>query len=249
MKKHLVIGLGEVGSSLLQVLKKAYDVEGLDSPKGIYPTGEKFDIIHVCIPYYGDGFVEAIKELLARYLQNYNTINFPLTIIHSTVPVGTTQKFGPNTVHSPIRGIHPHLVEGLLGFEKVFGGMRSLEASSYFSAEPLNIRTSHVLDSRITEALKLWDTTQYGWQIILEKEMHNWCVEEFGDKAQEVMDVIYRKANKEYNRIYRDMGRPEVGRPYLKHYHGPIGGHCVIPNAKLLPSTISEVLDQFNETY
>lgn len=245
MKNHLVIGLGEVGGSLLQVLGRAYNVQGLDDPKGIYPQDVDFDILHICIPYFGDGFFEMVHGLIQSFQKNPES----LIIIHSTVPVGTTEKFGPNAVHSPIRGIHPHLVEGILAFEKVFGGLRALEASSYFSCEPLNIRTSHVLDSRITEALKLWDTTQYGWQIILEKEMYNWCIENFGDKASEVMDVIYLKANKEYDRIYTSMGKHEVVRPYLKHYEGQIGGHCVIPNAKLLPSTISEILDEFNNTY
>lgn len=248
MKKHLVVGLGEVGGSLLQVLQKAHDAEGLDHLKNIFPKGVDYDIIHICVPYFGDGFNDVVQKVISTY-GPVPAGTEPLTIVHSTVPVGTTEKFGANTVHSPIRGIHPHLVEGILAFEKVFGGPRALEASSYFSCEPLNIKTSHVLDPRITEALKLWDTTQYGWQIILEKEMYSWCEEYFGDKASEVMEIIYRKANKEYNRVYTNMGRPEVVRPYLKHYDGHIGGHCVIPNSKLLPSTVSELLDEFNDYY
>jgi UDP-N-acetyl-D-mannosaminuronate dehydrogenase len=130
-------------------------------------------------------------------------------------------------VHSPIRGVHPHLAKGIKTFVKYFGGKKAKEAAKVF--ERLGVKTKVFKDARTTEAIKLWDTSQYGRLIMLEKEIHQWCKENKID-----FDAVYTQANKDYNTGYVALGRPEVVRPYLKHMPGPIGGHCVTPNSKLL---------------
>jgi UDP-N-acetyl-D-mannosaminuronate dehydrogenase len=134
-------------------------------------------------------------------------------------------------VHSPIRGVHPNLAKGIKTFVKYFGGKDAKKAASIFSR--LGIKTKVFKEAKTTEALKLWDTTQYGRLIMLEKEIHEWCKENKVD-----FKAVYTEANKDYNEGYTKLGRPEVVRPYLKHVEGPIGGHCVTPNAKLLGKSL-----------
>lgn len=97
-----------------------------------------------------------------------------------------------------------------------------------------------VLDARITEALKLWDTAQLGVSVLLEKEIHRWC------EAHNVpFEWVYSHANETYNTGYRLNGKKHYQRPILEHRPGPIGGHCVMRNAMLLDSwAASLILDK-----
>jgi len=210
--KHLIVGYGEVGQSLGKVIGKHVWVD-----KNLEGTWNKdcVDVVHICIPF---------KNTFDVTVAFYKTVA-PLVIVHSSVPVGTCDAL--DVVHSPIRGVHPHLEEGIRTFVKYFGGRRAIYAAKIFS--DLGIRTKSFKHARTTEAIKLWETTQYGRLIMLEKEIYEYC-----QKNKVDFRYVYTEANKDYNEGYIKLGRPEVVRPYLKHIPGPIGGHCVIPNAKLL---------------
>jgi len=214
---HLIAGYGEVGKSLHEVLGEALYA---DRKSGTWKFGgPSVDVLHICIPYKTPiQFVTAVNKYKV-----YSAAK--LVIVHSTVPVGTCDAL--EVVHSPIRGVHPHLTEGIRTFPKYFGGKRAKESAKIFS--DIGIKTRVYPTARTTEALKLWDTTQYGRLIMLEKEIHRWCVKNKID-----FDAVYTQANKDYNKGYTKLGMPHVVRPYLKHIKGPIGGHCVVPNAKLL---------------
>lgn len=207
---HLTVGLGEVGKAINKIVGGSY----VTTNKSTW-DGSNVDVVHICIPYSKDfwAIVEAYKEVGG------------LVIVHSSVPIGTCDALG--VVHSPIRGVHPHLEEGIRTFVKYFGGDRAHKAATIF--RKLGIKTKVYDQARTTEAIKLWDTTQYGRLIMLEKEIHAFCKKHNLD-----FKAVYTQANKDYNKGYVELGRPEVVRPYLKHIEGPIGGHCVIPNAKLL---------------
>ena len=204
------MGHGEVGKAIHEIVGDAFIA---DFRKNTW-RGEKVDVIHICIPYSKD-----FDGIVRRYKRA------GLVICHSTVPVGTCDRAG--IVHSPIRGVHPHLAEGIRTFVKYFGGKNSARAARIFRR--FGIRVRHFKKATTTEAVKLWDTTQYGRLIMLEKEIYAWC-----KKHKVDFDVIYRRANKDYNEGYIKLGRPEVVRPWLKHIEGKIGGHCVRENAKLL---------------
>jgi UDP-N-acetyl-D-mannosaminuronate dehydrogenase len=156
------------------------------------------------------------------------------------VAVGTSAQF--NAVHSPIRGVHPHLAEGICTFEKYFGGERAVEAADLFASLGINCITTDKAEN--TEAMKLWDTTYYGWNIVFEKAVHAYCEEHRLD-----FDIVYTHANRGYNSGYADLGMDNVQRPVLKHYPGKIGGHCVIPNAKLLGGEIADFILDSDEKY
>jgi UDP-N-acetyl-D-mannosaminuronate dehydrogenase len=223
--KHCVVGYGEVGSALHLVLGEAVWVSK-NNPGTYSPKTDKIDVVHICFPFVNkdDFYAEAKK---------YKEIA-PLVIVHSSVPVGTCDEL--EVVHSPIRGVHPNLAEGIRTFVKYFGGNKSISAAKIF--EDLGIRVKTYPQAKTTEALKLWDTTQYGILILLEKQIHKWCEDNGID-----FDAIYTQANKDYNEGYTKLGRPDVVRPYLKHMPGPIGGHCVLPNAKLLGADLPEDIE------
>lgn len=207
---QLVIGIGQVGTAIQAVLGcKSVDKE-LSEPK-------HYDVIHVCIPY-NENFDEAMKDFIERYTPD-------LIVIHSTVQIGTSEKY--NAVHSPVRGRHPNLEPGVRTFVKFFGGPRALEAARLFAFHGIKIETTPL--SRTTEAMKLWDTTQYLANIQLEKIIHKFC-EEFGCD----FNVVYTDGNSTYNDGYEALGEPQFKKYILEHQEGPVGGHCCLPNNAIL---------------
>ena len=227
-----ILGYGEVGQAIakfydnprIKDLKKKDDLAGVE-------------ILNVCIPW-SSNFVKIVRSEIKRMKPK-------LAIIHSTVALGTTKKIGGNVVHSPIRGVHPNLYRGVKTFVKYIGAdSKKAGEMAKKHLEGLGIKTKLFYPSATTEALKLWDTTQYGWMIILNKEIKKWC-----DKKGLDFEAIYKEANKSYNEGYRKLGRPEVIRPCLKHVPGKIGGHCIVPNCKLLDSEISKFILNKNNLY
>lgn len=216
--KHCVLGLGEVGSALKNVLK----ADGFDPRTGGLFRVEKYDVIHICFPYNKE-FENNVRSY-QRWLKPTHTV------IHSSVPVGTSDKL--NAIHSPIRGVHPHLEKGIRTFVKYFGGKGAQEIANMLKAK--GIKVCVVKSSRTTEALKLLDTTQYGLLILLNKLIKWWC-----DRNGIDFDIAYTHANATYNEGYLKLKRNEVVRPYLAYRNEKIGGHCVNENARLIKGPLS----------
>lgn len=216
--KQLVIGLGEVGTAIRAILEcDGYDIS--------MPLTElrPADVLHICFPYVPGRFGETIK----RYIEHTGA---SLVIVHSTVPVGTCDAL--KVVHSPVRGIHPHLEKGIRTFTKFFGGARAPEAAKLFRARGIKTICSDIAAE--TEALKLWDTTIYGWNILLQKSIAAYCKKHKIDAG-----VVYKLANATYNEGYSLLGHPEYTKYVLKDFPGPIGGHCVRENWELLDDEIA----------
>lgn len=218
--RHLVIGLGEVGTAIRAIL-------GCDGYDTTMPLSElrPADVLHVCYPYVFGTFAESVK----RYQERTGAT---LVIVHSTVPVGTCDPL--RAVHSPVRGVHPELERGIRTFVKFFGGTRALEASGYFAERGLEV--VHTNRAAETEALKLWDTTIYGWNILLEKSIAAYCARMGID-----FDIVYKQANTTYNDGYEKLGHPEFKKYVLKDTAGPIGGHCVRENWELLEDPLAYI--------
>jgi len=231
-----ILGYGEIGSSLSNFYKNP-KIKDLKRDDGLLDL----DILHICIPF-SKNFINTVSKEIKE-------AGPKLTIIHSTVAPGTTKKladkFGGMVVHSPVRGVHPYLFKGIKTFVKYVGADNKKAgemAKRHLSS--LGIKTKVFMPSMTTEALKIWDTTQYGLMIVLNKEIKNWC-----DKNGVDFDSVYNEANKSYNEGYQKLGRQEVVRPYLKYMQGKIGGHCVIPNCQILNSEIAKIILKKNELY
>lgn len=237
-----IMGYGEVGRAvdkfynaprLLKIFSGPPKIKDLNRDDGL----EGVEILNICIPW-NDNFIGIVKKEIKK-------IKPKLTIIHSTVTPGTTKKIGGMVVHSPVRGIHPNLYEGIKIFVKYIGAdNKKAGEMAQKHLKILGIKTKIFTPSMVTEALKLWDTTQYGWMIVLNKEIKKWC-----DKKGLDFNVIYQEANKSYNEGYQKLNKPEVLRPYLKYMPGPIGGHCIIPNCHSLNDEIAKFIIKKNNLY
>ncbi len=213
-----ILGYGEIGQAIARFYKnpKIKDLKRDDGLEGI-------DVLHICIPYSKD-FVKIVKLQIRK-------IKPKLTIIHSTVAPGTTQKIGGLVVHSPIRGVHPNLFEGIKTFVKYIGSDNKKAASiakEHFRS--LGIKTKVFSPSTTTELGKLLDTTYYGLCIAWHGEMKKLCDQYCVDFDQAVTHF-----NQSYNQGYKKLGKKNVIRPILyPPENSIIGGHCVIPNAEIL---------------
>ena len=233
-----IVGHGQVGQAVAKLYSEtdttktwfSFDKILIYDPyQGMLDDISDVDILNVCIPYTKD-FVSIVKDL--------PTPNW-YTVIHSTVPVGTTEKFGYKFLHSPVRGVHPNLYEGLKTFVKFIGGDEQLAEAYSGHLKTLGVETHICKDAKTTELSKLADTTYYGLCIAFTSDMKKLC-DEYDLDFMEVMT----KYNNTYNEGYKKLGKPNVVRPVL-YPTDKIGGHCVIPNAKLLPRTklIDGILD------
>lgn len=232
IKKVGIFGYGEVGKAVhgLYRKRKKYKVFLKDLDRNEFP--KDLDLLHVCIPYNQD-FIELVTQNIHDHAKD------ALVMIHSTVAVGTTKKIAEHykfTVHSPVRGVHPNLLKGLKTFIKYVGSEDAGAGRiSTEHLEDLGVQAMAVYKSGTTELLKLLDTTYYGLAIAFHDYAAKLC-EQLGLN----FDVVMTHANNSYNAGYYQLGKPEVLRPILYPPEGPIGGHCVVPNAKILKEIFGE---------
>jgi hypothetical protein len=226
-----IVGYGEVGSSLNKVYKNNnINCKISDSYKGYKDDFKDITILNICIPYLElETFISQVKE--------YITNNVQLILIHSSIGLGVISRLKGlypmiHIVHSPVRGVHPYLAEGLETFVKFVGHCKGDEKSGKFASEHLN---SLGIDTEITDdttsiLAKLFSTTYYGMCIAFTEDMGRIC---------DNYDVDFNKIqvwNNSYNEGYDKLGKGNVKRPVLFRIPDgkSIGGHCVVPNARIL---------------
>ena len=210
----VVVGLGEVGRPLLQFLSGRYKVIGIDITPPTEPIG-KVDVLHLCFPFEIKDFVGES----ARYIEMFKP---RLTIIHSTVAVGTTravaERTGAAVAHSPVRGKHARMLQELQSYTKFIGAMDS--ASGKYAAEHLGsagLKTKVLSAPEATELAKLTETTYFGLMITWAQELERYC-DQAGQSYEEIASF--------YDEIQFF--------PRTKYFPGVIGGHCVMPNIEIL---------------
>lgn len=212
-----ILGFGEVGKAVAKFYPNPLikDIKRDDGLAGV-------EILHICLPY-SRNFVKIVKKEIKK-------IKPKLTIIHSTIAPGTTKKIGGMVVHSPIRGIHPELFEGIKTFVKYIGAdNKKAGRLAEKHLQGLDIKTKIFYSSLTTEIGKLLDTSYYGLCIAWHGEMKKLC-----DKYKIDFEKAVTDFNKTYNEGYAMLGKKNVIRPVLYPPKGGISGHCIIPNAKIL---------------
>ena len=80
----VVVGLGEVGKPLYELISKYHSVLGVDITPPSNPPAN-VDVLHICYPFQIRDFIGEC----ARYMDLFKP---KLTVINSTVAVGTTRK-------------------------------------------------------------------------------------------------------------------------------------------------------------
>jgi UDP-N-acetyl-D-mannosaminuronate dehydrogenase len=209
----VVVGLGEIGGPLLELISKHQDAVGVD----IEPVAgiEDVDIMHVCYPFQIKDFVGET----VRYIELHKP---SLTIINSTVAVGTTRRIAERTsaavVNSPVRGKHIRMPDDLRAYTKFVGAMDPCDAeraANHFATAGMKTR---ILSSpEATELAKLTETTYFGLLIAWAQELERYC-DQTGQNFDEVISFY------EEIKFF----------PPVKYFPGIIGGHCVMPNIKIL---------------
>jgi UDP-N-acetyl-D-mannosaminuronate dehydrogenase len=226
----VVVGLGEVGKPLFELLSRHYDTVGVDiSPVGLI---EHVDVLHVCYPFEIKDFIGET----ARYIELYKPA---LTIINSTVGIGTTRsvadRTGASVVNSPVRGKHVRMLEELRTYTKFVGAVDpdvGEQAAKHFQAAGL--KTKILSSPEASELAKLTETTYFGLMIAWAQEIERYC----------------DKTGADYNEVISFYEEIKFFPP-VKYFPGVIGGHCVMPNIKILSkfnrSAILEAIDASNQ--
>lgn len=221
--KVMVIGLGEIGKPLFEVVSKHCKTVGVDIVPPADPPGD-VDVMHVCYPFKIKDFIGET----ARYIERFHP---GLTVIHSTVAVGTTravaERTGATVVNSPVRGKHTRMAADLLRYDKFVGGIDSASgerAARHF--ESVGMKTRLLSSPEATELAKLTETTYFGLIIAWAQEVERYC-DQLGQNYDEVVS------------IYEEI--PFF--PPVKYFPGVIGGHCVMSNIEILNQmTQSDIL-------
>jgi UDP-N-acetyl-D-mannosaminuronate dehydrogenase len=231
MKKHLkphplVVGLGQVGEALFEAVRGVYpDAERLD----LEPVEVKgpVNVLHLCFPDSDDYVLKAV-EYITRFKPQ-------LTLVESTVRPNTISRIYEQTqapiCHSPHRGnIKDGMKWGLFTYTKYVGPAKpdyAKAAVEYYAS--LGLKVKVFKSSLETELAKLLETTYYGVLIAWFQDVHRIC-EWLGAEEKEVVDLL---------------GAPtlESGGLHLRPIFYPsfIGGHCVIPNAQIIRTTLQSL--------
>ncbi|CAN0248460.1 unnamed protein product [Ectocarpus sp. 6 AP-2014] len=242
-----ILGNGEIGSSLHRVYQLAGDADVIvrDPIQGLDASLSHCGVVNVCIPFRNyDEFVTALRDLALR--------EGCVVIIQSTVAVGCTDRVQadlPTLVcaQSPVRGVHPHLTDGLLTFDKYvgvsdrFAGDDAIESFLTQHMKSLGMKPV-VCRAKESELAKLISTTLYGVNIAAITDVSKLC-----DDAGVDFEKVFTQWQTGYNAGYTALGKSNVCRPVLtpipeneEDGKQVIGGHCILSNCCILEREMEE---------
>src|SRR5712675_278823 len=217
----VIVGLGEIGKPLLDIMKGRYRTFGVDINQPA-PVSQ-CEVMHICFPFQSDKFVRQVVEYIHQYRP-------ALTVINSTVAPGTTRSIAVESatlvVNSPVRGKHARMEEELLHYTKFVGaldprsGQRAVE---HFEA--IGMKAKLLSSPEASEIAKLTETTYFGLLIAWAQEVERYCVK---------LGINYDEVASFYEEI--------KFFPPRKYFPGVIGGHCVMPNIAILRQLFSSGL-------
>jgi len=224
----LIVGKGEVGHPLAQVLGRTFEVVTKDVESLALDSVE---VMHICYPFDLD-FVRTTVSYTEEYKPR-------LTIVNSTVAPGTTRRIadrsGLTVVYSPVRGKHTRMAQDLLRYSKFVAAFHPdavRQAEEHFQGAGMTVHTMRSPDA--LELAKLLETSYFGVLI-------GW--------AQE-MERLAKQVGADYFEVQQFMEEIDF-LPRVVFQPGFIGGHCVLPNSHLLdqvsPSVFMEAMRRSND--
>ena len=239
MQTVLVIGLGEIGGTIYSVLKESqkFKLYGIDVDKNKMEEcgaaeppsrNAKLDVLQICIPVPSKNrFIGIAKGLIEKYQPK-------LTIINSTVPIGTTielyKQCGGLIAHSPCRGVHKnreYMRKEFSRWTKYVGGATGeagKAAEEHFALAGL--KTKQLANCTDTEFAKLFETTYRTWMIVFFQKMHRLA------RKYNAVNPDLKIGFDETVDFIEDTHRVRHDRPVM--FPDVIGGHCLLPNSKLM---------------
>jgi len=212
--RTLVVGLGEVGGALAEVLERKHPILKHDIERREF--GDPIGIMHICIPFISRAQFE---PLAIDYIRRFKP---ELTIINSTVLPGTTrsisEKTGSPVAYSPVRGKHVKMAKDLLHYVKfVAAGEEAWAEKAAAHFKDHGMKTRKLEKPETLEVAKLGETTYFGVIIAWAQEFNRYVQRAGGD---------YEEATEFFEEV--------AFLPRQRYFPGFIGGHCVIPNINLL---------------
>ena len=237
----LVIGLGEIGKPLYEIFSESrrfkvygYDIDSSRSVDRYDELPRPIDFIHVAIPF-SDRFIDTT----IGYVEDFKP---RMVLIHSTVAPGTTRKIFERIkipiAYTPVRGKHPNIKKHLLFWTKWVASLPPedlQDAVNHLSEAGLKVRPYRGPPESL-ELAKLWETVYRALMIASWQEIHR-VARRFGAEIEVIAEFV-----SEVHEVLKD-------RPI--YYPDYIGGHCLIPNTKLLrlshPSKIFDFIIESNE--
>jgi UDP-N-acetyl-D-mannosaminuronate dehydrogenase len=212
--KTLVVGLGEVGGALAEVLERTGPILKHDLEQREF--SDPIEVMHLCFPFTSK---EEFEEIALSYVKRFKPA---LTIVNSTVLPGTTRTIarqsGRSVAYSPVRGKHVQMVHDLLRYRKfVAAGDPDTASRAEEHFHQAGIKTRRLDQPETLELAKLAETTYFGVLIAFAQELNRYAAAAGADYDQAVsffeeVDFL----------------------PRARYFPGFIGGHCVIPNIHLL---------------
>ncbi|MEM2236727.1 MAG: GDP-mannose dehydrogenase [Nitrososphaerota archaeon] len=220
----LVIGLGEVGRPLYEILSEkfsnvyGYDLDSNKTINSIDDVKPPVDILHIAYPF------KELNQFLDTALSYITMLNPSLVIIHSTVALGTTRALQSRTsskvAYSPVRGKHPLMKDHMAFWTKWVAAVNHAalnHAKEHLERAGFRVRVSQEPES--LELAKLWETVYRAIMIASWHEAHRIAMR-FGADLDTVAEFV-----SEVHEVLKD-------RPI--YYPDVIGGHCLIQNTEIL---------------
>ena len=225
VKLALVIGQGEVGNPLFEMLADAFDPDqvffrDIEDPE----WGHKFRFLHICYPQGVDW-----KESIVKYLTQYDP---HAVIIHSTVHPGTTHELNrsikPIFYYSPVRGnVKDGMRWCLEKYTKYVSGPLYADIQTLDKEHPYlevmkhmkkaGFKTEYISHAEHLEYAKILDLAWYGLNIAFYQELERIAYPDIGE-YRVIKEFIESTPIESEGRVQRSV-----------FYGGFIGGHCVIP--------------------
>lgn len=239
-----MVGLGEIGTPILQLISKfvpaiGYDINQKLIDKKKFEKYEKLQtsFLHICIPFT-EKFIHNVVSLYKRYKPE-------CIVIHSTISPHTTWKLQSllsiPIIYSATRGVHKRMLYDLKRYTKFYAVERDAPRARWASIsysklmKKCGIKTKKMSDPLTLELAKIIiDTSYYGWLI----------------NYAQLSSMIAIKNKVDYDEMwsFADEIHKYLGnRP--KMFPGFIGGHCVIPNLDLIKDDTLNLIKEINSDY
>ena len=185
------------------------------------------------------------KNFDSNVIKLYKKFNPECIVIHSTISPGTTLRLQSNMpipiIYSATRGIHKRMLKDLKRYTKFFAISKTAPKKEWAISQyrqtmkKCGIKTQRMSKPETLELAKiLCDTSYLGWLINYAQLTNTIAIQH---------NVDYDEMWTFSDEIHQILGN----RPKL--YPGFIGGHCVIPNLKLLHNQTLSLIKKMNTNY
>lgn len=238
MKLAVVIGMGEVGRPIWDMLSVAYGVDEVgmfdvhETLKAQTVPGALFTFMHICFPQ-----TETFVHDVCSYIEKYRPY---AVIVHSTLSPGMTERlkflcdfddssiFKPHFIYSPVRGnIRDGMHWCLRAYTKYLAPATMFDETAELveHLEGAGFKVKVCKNAIILEYAKILDLAWYGLNIAFYQEFERLIN----------VDLFGLNAYKNIREFIESTPIESEGKaPRVVFYGGHIGGHCVIQGIEKL---------------